>query len=182
MGSFRTGTYPGPREPAATRFYAYLAVPIVGSVEDAVDALCELASAVDVAAGFVAVEPSYSRAQEVALGFRVPRERAGLSARRRQERRGRDWHAERIATQAHGIEWGTFLGAGHLAAGKLDIGALRASGAFARVIEIAPRRLAFLQLTADPLDDLTDGIEAKLVAARAVLAPIAMDSSDVRLD
>jgi len=72
------------------------------------------------------------------------------------------------------VEWGTFLGPRHLA--RLDLGTVKASGAFARVVEL-DEGLAYLQVSEDPAEDLTEGFEGKLVAARAVLAPVLMDMS-----
>jgi len=97
-----------------------------------------------------------------------------------REREARYRKRELRGTHLSGPEWGTFLGAQHLA--KLDLEAVRGSGAFARIVEVAHGRLAFLQVTTDPEDDLRDDFEDKLVAARAALAPIAMDLSDVNLD
>src|SRR5262249_35034935 len=126
-----------------------------------------LARIVRAAAGFIALEPKLGFAQEVALGGFRPRERAGVSEQRFRERRGRSWHDDRLATELAGVEWGTFLGPGHLA--RLDVGQVRAPGAFARVIEITPQ-LAYLQVSENPTDDLTEGFEAKLQAARHALA------------
>jgi hypothetical protein len=58
---------------------------------------------------------------------------------------------------------------------------VRRSGAFARVVEVTPT-LAYLQVTEDPLDDLTEGFEQKLIAARQALAPVMMDASAISLD
>jgi hypothetical protein len=55
---------------------------------------------------------------------------------------------------------------------------VQSSGAFDRVVLVSPR-LAYLQITKDPADDLRDDFEAKLQAARKVLTPILMDLSDV---
>lgn len=182
-GQIQNGTYPV-REPSAgaRMFYAYLAFPIPSGVTECIDAVCALASALDASAGYIAVEPTYSRAQELALGFRLPREREGLSPQRRRERRGRDWHSEQITTELSGIEWGTFLGPGHLAGGRIDLRALRASGAFERVLEVVPERLVYLQVTANPADDLQGAIETKLIAARQAVSSIIMETDDVTLE
>jgi uncharacterized membrane protein len=58
--------------------------------------------------------------------------------------------------------------------------ALRASGAFARVVAVAPQ-LVYLQVSEDPTEDLTEGFEAKLVAARWALAPLLMDMSAIEM-
>lgn len=170
---------------SCTRYMAYVAIPHSSADLDArIAGFCDLAGALEAAAGYVAVEREYSQAHEVAIGCRRPRERAGLSVQRFRERRGRDWKSDLIHTQVSGIEWMTVLGPGHLvalASAGLELEEIRASGVFHRVIEVMPGRLV-LQLSADPADDLTDGFEAKLVTARTVLAPIMMDVADVSLD
>jgi len=164
-----------------TRFNSELVFPLEqGHVEAVVSSICELAAVLGTGAGFLAIEPDYHKAHRLALGLFKPQERPALSERRRIERRGRDWHRSERQTLLAGPEWGTFLGAQHLA--KLDLEQVRKSGAFARVVEIMPRRLAFLQVTEDPEDDLREDFEAKLIEARKVLAPIAMHLSDVNLD
>ena len=165
---------------------AYVSIPhSSASLEALIAGFCDLAGALDAAAGYVAIEPGYSRAHEVAIGCRRPRERAGLSEQRFRERRGRDWKDDFIHMYVSGIEWMTVLGPGHLAAlanAGLDLEELRGKGVFHRVIEVVPRQLVFLQITADPADDLTEGFEQKLIAARAVLAPIMMNVGDVSLE
>lgn len=157
----------------------YLAFPMPADVEATISALLALADALDIGAGFIAAEPTYNAGQNVALGGAKPRPRPGLSTRQAIERRGRDWHIKQIHAELAGPEWGTFLGAGHLT--RLDVDQVRASGAFARVELVSPR-LAYLQVTAEPTDDLRDDFEARLGAARVALAPILMDLSDVTLD
>jgi len=162
----------------ATRFYGYLAFPVPDDLEGTITAICDLADALDTGAGFVAAEPAYPQAQNVALGGSKPELRPGLSTRQAIERRGRDWHQWQRHNELAGPEWGTFLGAEHLA--RLDIEKVQSSSAFERVVLISPR-LAYLQITRDPADDLRDDFEAKLQTAREVLAPILMDLSDVNL-
>ncbi len=175
-GDIRNGTYESNQ--GATRFKSYLAFPLVpAELEATTAAVCELAHVLDTGAGFVAAEPDHTLAQHAALGNERPRPRPGLSAQQARERRGRDWHQWQRHDELAGPEWGTFLGAEHLA--QLDLERVRRSGAFARVIEIARSRLAFLQLTADPADDLRDDFEPKLARAREALAPILMDLGDV---
>ena len=176
-GEIRNGT----REinQGATRFYADLVFPVPEDLEATTAALCELADALDTGAGFVAGEPDYAYAQKVALGGFNPKLRPGLSTRRAIERRGRDWHQWQRHNELAGPEWGIFLGAEHLA--RLDIEKVRASRAFNRVVLVSPR-LAYLQITTNPGDDLRDDFEVKLQAAREALAPILMDLSDVNLD
>lgn len=163
-----------------TRLAAYVAVPFVAAELDAyVASACDLAAALRAAAGFVALEPSFGLAHRVAVGGSRPKERLGLSQQRFRERRGRGHYDDRLATELAGVEWGTFLGPGHLA--RLDLGQVRASGAFARVIAVTPQ-LAYLQVSEDPTDDLTEGFEAKLQAARRALAPVLIDVSGISLE
>ncbi len=163
----------------ATRFYGYLAFPVPENLDMTITAVCELADALDTGAGFVAAEPDYPRAQSVALGGFDLEPRHGLSRRQVIERRGSHRHFRRRHNELAGPEWGTFLGAEHLS--RLDIEKVRASGAFERVVLVSPR-LAYLQITTDPADDLRDDFEVKLQAARAALTPILMDLSDVNPD
>lgn len=173
----QSGTMVRPGGPPATRFMAYFVLPYVATQLEAIlQVVVELASALEAAAGFIAIEASYSSAHEVALGGRRPRGRLGLSEQRRRERRARDWHDDRIDAQLSGIEWGTLLGPGHLAAVTatgLALAALRDT--FDRVIDIGSSR-ALALATAWPVDDLDErGFEERLAAIRATLAPIVMD-------
>lgn len=164
----------------ATRFGGELVFPLLpAELEATIATLCELADALEAGGGFVAAEPDHDLAQHVAAGKQRPRHRPGLSARRAIERRGRAWHAWQRHGELAGPEWGTFLGAEHLA--RLDLEQVRRSGAFVRVIEISRAQLAFLQLTEDPADDLREDFEPKLARAREALAPILMDLGDVNL-
>jgi hypothetical protein len=157
-----------------------LAFPLVAAdVETVVASICDLAGALDTVAGYVTVEPNYRLAQEAALGGGLPKPRVGLSDQRRRGRRRRGWPLAQRESMLTGVEWGTFLGGGHLA--QLDIEHVKNSNAFDRVVTISPR-LAFLQLTRDPADELTEDFEARLVRAREALAPILMDVSDVSLE
>jgi hypothetical protein len=163
-----------------TRYRATAVLPYVATaLEEVVTSACDLGAALDAAAGYIALEASYGLAHEVALGGFRPRERVGLSQQRFRERRGRHHYDDRLVAELAGVEWGTFLGPGHLA--KVDLAELRRSGAFARVVEVTPT-LAYLQVTEDPLDDLTEGFEQKLIAARRVLAPLLMDVSAMSLE
>jgi hypothetical protein len=173
----RNGTYETNAGP--TRFNSDIVIPLDRETIDAtVESVCDLADALDVGAGFVAAEPTFRNAQSAALAATLPLARPGLSERRRIERRGYHWHQWERARLLSGPEWGTFLGGQHLE--KLDLDAVRASGAFERVISISPR-LAFFQVTADPDDDGRDVFEERLVGARGALSPILMDLSDVHL-
>jgi hypothetical protein len=176
-GEIKNGTFESNQ--GATRFYGYLVFPVPDELEPTIAATCDLADALDTGAGFIAAEPDYSYAQSLALGGFDPKPRAGLPPRQMIERRGRHRHMWQRHNELAGPEWGTFLGAEHLA--RLDLEKARASGAFERVVLVSPR-LAFLQITKDPTDDLRDDFEVKLAAAREALAPILMDLSDVNLD
>lgn len=112
----------------ATRFYGYLAFPIPGDVDATITALCELADALDTGAGHVTGEPDYAYAEKVALGGFDPKPRPGLSARQAIERRGRYQHMWQRNNELAGPEWGTFLGAEHLARGS-RLRCVRARGA-----------------------------------------------------
>jgi len=162
----------------AVRCHVVLPMPHDG-VERLIADVLELAGIVATGAGFVGVEPDYGLAHRHALGGSRPKERTGLSELRQRGRRAREWKSELIATHLATVEWGTLLGAGYL--DRIDLAKIRASGAFARVVDVSPE-LAFLQVTADPRDDLTGELEAKLPAARHALAPLLMDISDVNLD
>jgi hypothetical protein len=175
-GEIQNGTQD--RAQSLTRFSAELVFPTPADIKEAMDSVLELAGWLQAGAGFVAVEPSYDLAHHVALGGSQPKLRPGLSERHAIERRGRDWHYQELATKLAGPEWGTFLGAAHLA--RLAPEQISASGAFYRISQVS-NHLAFLQLTPDPADALAADFESKLQRARDVLAPIAMDLSDVNL-
>lgn len=164
------------REPLSIRFFAQLVVPLTDSWRDVVQGVLDLARVIEVGAGMISPEPTYGLARRFALGGSAPKHRSGLSEHRMRERRARDWkHADTSAKLA-GVEWGTFLNAKHLEV--VDVDALRASSAFARVEQLGAG-LVYVQVTDDPLDDLRGGIEAKLEAARRTLAPMMVDISDV---
>jgi len=163
----------------STAMHAHLVVPIdYQGIAKLIADVVELAAILDAGAGFVSAEPDFSLAHRHATGGR-PKERAGLSEHRQVGRRAREWKRELLSTQLATVEWGTFLGAGHLE--RIDLAKVRASGAFARVVEVSPQ-LAFLQVTEDPMDDLSGALEAKLPAAREAIAPLLMDIGDVTLD
>lgn len=165
------------KSPAATRFIAYLAIQLDASQTEAVLAVVfDLAAALRIAAGFVTVEPTYGLAHRAAVGHSIPRERSGLSGQRIRERRVRDYKNELIDTRLAGVEWGTFLGPGHLK--HIDASAVRGSGAFERIVEVTPS-LVFLQLTSDPEDDLSPDVEPRLQHAREVLNALLLDTSDL---
>jgi len=163
------------KSPPASRFMTYFALPFEpDQFEDVLSAMFEVAVAVRVAAGFIAIESSYGHAHRTAVGHSIPNPRAGLSETRIRERRVRDYKNELIDTRLAGLEWGTFLGPGH----QVDVDALRRSGAFERVVEVSTS-ITFLQLTADPGDDLSPSIEDRFVRARAAVSDQLLDTSDL---
>lgn len=163
-----------------TRYSIVIAMPlVVAELDLVVDSACDLAAAVHAAAGYIALEPRHGLAHQVAIPGSRPKERVGLSEQRLRERRGRGRYEDRIVNELAGVEWGTFLGPGHLPKVKLD--EVRRSDAFARVVEIAPT-LAYFQVTENPMDDLTESFEDKLIVARRALAPLLMDVSAISLE
>ena len=134
--------------------------------------------------GWISVEPSHAEAHSVSLGMdnRETRARSDMSDQRRRERMGQG-RLRTYPTKLPAIHWGTFISQGHLAAVGLE--QLQASPAFFRVEPVAadqPHAMAFLQLTADPIDALAPGYEQTLDAARAALAPLMLDVSDIELE
>ena len=165
------------KSPTATRFMTYLALPFEPpQLEGVLAAACELAATFGVVAGFVSAEPSYGLAHRAAIGHSIPKERTGLSEHRLRERRLRDYKSELIDTRLAGIEWGTFLGPGHLR--LVDVSAVRDSGAFERVVEVSPS-LVFLQLTSNSQGDLSSEIEPKLQRARVAMRSLMLDTSEL---
>jgi len=158
--------------PPSIRYAAMLAIPFVeGEVDEVVSAACDLAVCLQAGNGYIALEPRFGWAYEIALGRSRPRERPGVSVQRFQERRGRSSYDDRLGTELGGLEWGTFLGGGHLA--RIDMEPVRASGVFARIVQLGPE-LVYLQVTEHAADDLTNDLEERLVEARKVLAPVLM--------
>lgn len=154
------------------QYTAAIAIPYVArEIDEVVRAACDLAACLRAVGGYIAIEPEFSWAWDVALGGFSPRDRAGLSRQRRFERDLRPRHQERIATELAVLEWGTFLGPGHLA--RIDLDVVRRSGAFAEVTQISSS-LAYLQVTPNPTDDLTDSFEARRLDAREAVAPLLM--------
>ena len=157
-----------------TSLYAYVVVPFVPAGHEALlRGICDLARALRAASGFVAVDTRHSSAFQIAL-VGPPVARAGLGEQRQHERGLRWSGAARLGSEVAGVEWGTFLGSGHLR--KVDLEAVRASGAFAKVLRLA-QDLAYLQVTGNPMDDLNGQLEERLPAARRALAPLMMATS-----
>ncbi|MGN6108801.1 MAG: hypothetical protein ACTHU0_27090, partial [Kofleriaceae bacterium] len=138
------------RAPSTTSLLGYVVLPVEGTdPTSTTKSICELAAALRAAAGFIAAEPDYGRAHRLAVGASRPKGRDGLAALRQRGRRARDWKSEQLATKIAAVEWGTFLGPGHLE--QLDLEALRNSGAFDDVVVVSPQ-LVYLQVTMNPLD------------------------------
>ena len=171
-----TGTRINVGSPPATRFMAYLALPLdMNGLEGVLDATLALAAKLSVSTGFVTVEPTYGLAHRTAVGHSIVKERSGLSLHRMRERHVRDYKNELTDTQLSGVEWGTFLGAGHL--DRVDWALVRKANVFERIVEVTPS-LYFLQLTADPVDDLSPEIEERYRRAREALASVLLDTTD----
>lgn len=165
--------------PPSIRYAVMIAVPFIGAeASEVVAAACELAVCLRAGAGYIALEPCFGWAYEIALGRPRSRDRPGLSFQRSLERHTRSLYEERLATELGGVEWGTFLGAGHLA--WVSAETVRTSGVFARVERLSPD-LVYLQVTQDAADDLTLALEERLVAARKVLAPVLMPVDGISL-
>lgn len=155
--------------------FSYLAMPLSDDVTALEEAACDLAGALRVHVGAIAVFPVYRWAEKFGYSSDLMDDRAremGLSERRHQEWNA--WSNHRLARQSEiaGPEWGLFLSSGHLA--KLPASVIRASGAFAEVRELEGDR-AFLRLTDDPRDALAPDYEARLDKARDALRPILAD-------
>jgi hypothetical protein len=144
------------------------------------DAFARLAEELRAFLGYISLEPSFSEAQSVTLGYESSetRARADMTPRRRRERKGQAFHIADFGSKLPAIHWGIVLSAGHLA--KVDVSALEQSAAFHRVERLGAGFVR-LQLTADPEDALRDSFETKLEAARHELAPLSIDVSTIEL-
>ncbi len=158
------------------RFKGHVIVPYDRTLlDDQLVALRDVAAALQLVFGSISYEENFGDAHHFVL-VSLPYGPL-VSLQHRKERRAHWMYEHDIFTKVPGPEWGLFLGAGHL--DTLPADALRGSGAFARVLELRDR-LVYLQLTDDPADarDL-EAFDRKLDAARAALAPIAMDLTGV---
>ncbi len=137
-----------------------------------IDAFCDLAVAVQAAAGCVSMENGFGLAQRVGIGNATKPEKLvdmqpGLTLRRLAERRSYD--KRKIDREVPAPEWGLFLSRGHLEA--VPASALEQSGVFHQVRRLSDD-LLFLQLTHDPADALRPDYDGLLDPVRQVLAPI----------
>jgi hypothetical protein len=151
-----------------------MVVPHEASLTEArLEAFCELAVTLRALAGCTSVEMDFGKASSLSLG-QTPTPRKGLiqpgmTLRRLQERRSHSYSQRASDRQIPSPEWGLFLGRGHL--DQVSAGALAASGAFHDVRRLGDD-LAFLQLTADPMDALRPDYDELLEPARRALAPL----------
>ena len=102
-----------------------------------------------------------------------------MTPERLRYRRMPDLRGEFITESIGGPEWGTILGPGHVA--RLSLDALRASGAFYEVRELAHGG-AFVRLSEDPMDTRSLGIVDMVARGRDVLAPICMNVDDIPIN
>src|SRR5262249_52423037 len=82
---------------------AYLVVPYAAKYLKSLGAsACELAATLEVVSGYIALEPRFAGAHDLASGRASSAPRAGVSRQRGRERRGRMRHPERKATELAG--------------------------------------------------------------------------------
>jgi hypothetical protein len=137
-----------------------------------IDAFCDLAVAVQAAAGCVSMENGFRMALRVGFGnstqpAKLANMQPGLTLRRLAERNSYD--KCKLDREVPSPEWGLFLSRGHLETAPAS--SLEASGVFHRVLRLSDE-LVFLQLTADPADALRPDFDALLDPVRRVLAPV----------
>lgn len=148
------------------------------------DAFRELAVVLRAVAGCVSLEWDFDLAVAVMGGHSPPPlERMlhypGMSESRAREREAYQLAFETLDSQLPGPEWGIFLSAEHLR--RLSADEMEHGGAFTAVSPLTDD-LVYLQLTDDPSDALRHDYDYRLDSARAVLAPIFMDVSDVHVE
>lgn len=146
-----------------------------------IDAFCALAVQLRPVVGCVSMEPDMGMASTFRSGVSPPRlakalTMPGFTERRVRERSAYSDHDLPLERQLWGPEWGLFLSRGHLA--RVSAPELASSGAFARVEQLADD-LVYIQLTDDPMDTLRNDYDETLDRARAVLAPVLTDASQV---
>lgn len=144
------------------------------------DAFSRIADGLAAVLGYISVEPSFSEAQSVTLGYESndTRGRKDMTRQRRRERKAQAFYIADSGRKLPAVHWGTYLSSGHLE--TVEHRDLKASSAFYRVDRL-DSGLVFLQLTADPEESLRESFEKKLEAARETLAPLLIDVSDIDL-
>jgi len=173
--SVPTGEHTRGWDPGPATLHGHVVLPYdAGTNAERSAVIHDLAQALEVVYGAIAVEPVYGDAHTFVLVGR-PR-RPGLSPRHLKERRAHFLYDRKVIDEVPGPELGMYLGGGHLQ--KVGTDALKASCAFHEVKRLG-ERLVYLQLTADPADALRADYEDRLDAARAALAPLLMDLSKV---
>lgn len=149
-----------------------------------IESFLALATVLHAVAGFITLEPGFGMASSLAIGSaQLPLERAllqpGMSERRVRERSAHALVYGTLDREIPGPEWGLFLSTEHLR--QLSADRIEHAGAFVAVSRLGDD-LVYLQLTDDPSDALRFDYDDRLDSARAVLAPILMDVSDVRVE
>lgn len=161
---------------------SFVVVPYVEAERTSlIDTAVELAEALRPVWGMMSVEPTVAIAHKAALHMGPQKdERARypqMTDDRVRYRRVPFVYDTKIDHAIGGPEWGTLLGSKHLA--RVSLEALRSSGAFAEVRELASGG-AFLALSANPGDALSDKIVELVAAGRRALDPIVLDVSAVK--
>lgn len=161
---------------------SFLVVPYVEAAKtELIDTAVALTEALRPVWGMMSVEPTLAIAHQAALHMGPQKdERARhsqLTDDRMRYRRAPFVYDSKIAHAIGGPEWGTLLGPKHLE--KLSLAAVRASGAFAEIRELASGG-AFLAVSRDPGDALSDAIIELVAAGRRALEPILLDVSAIK--
>ncbi len=149
-------------------------------LDDYLGSFSRMATQLDTSLAYMSLEPSFSEAQSVALGYesRETRARKDMTDRRRRERKAQKFYIREIGRRLPAVHWGMYLSSGYLEA--VELAQLKESPAFYLVRELEGG-IAYLQLTADPEDALGESYEETLDKARSALAPILIDLSDIEL-
>ncbi len=161
---------------------SFIVVPYVEAARTAlVDTAVALAEALRSAWGMMSVEPTLAIAHKAALHMGPQKdERAHypqMTDDRARYRRAPFVYDSKIDRAIGGPEWGTLLGSKHLE--RLSLDAVRSTGAFAEIRELVSGG-AFLALTTNPGDALSDRIVELVAAGRRALEPIVLDVSAIK--
>jgi len=145
----------------AAPLLSYLVVPVVaGEVAEVLDAICELAVALQVVAGGVTVERTFEAAEAFAHG-------AG-----RGEAVSND-----LDTRIPAPAWGLFLSGGHLRV--IPAAVLNDAALFSRVRQLVSGQLVFVQVTDNPVDALAPEFERRLREVGQALEPMSPEDAPV---